>query len=533
VTEHESERVLVVAPLGRDAEATVAILQQNGLQAVRCDDVRSACEVARNGAGVLVFAEEALTTPQLDALSALLDAQPPWSDLPLVVVARERHEEPGAPPPRTLQRFNVTILERPLAVRTLVAAAQVALRARRRQYEVRGLLEQRETLALGEKEARVRSESASRAKDDFLAMLGHELRNPLSPIVTALHLIRHRKPVGIEHELTVLDRQVAHLARLVDDLLDVSRIAQGKVDVKRDVLALETVLARAIEMASPLFEQRRHELAVSIDTGLRVTGDLVRLSQVFANLLTNAAKYTPPGGHLSVRAMRAGDDIFVSVRDDGVGIAPDMLPRVFDLFVQEKQTIDRSGGGLGLGLAIVRSLVKLHGGEVSARSEGPGKGSEFVVRLPALDASGSVHETQKVPSSIPPPPATQRRILVVDDNEDAADMLAFALAANGFATRTAHDGPGAIRLAEEFHPDIAVLDIGLPVMDGYELASRLKSNPDTANLHMIALTGYGQPDDVRRALAAGFDEHLVKPVDLERLQATVNRLLRAHAPAPA
>ena len=526
MNDHESERVLVVAPLGRDAEATVMILRQNGLEAVRFDDVRSACASASEGAGVLVVAEEALTTPQLDALAALLEAQPPWSDLPLVVVARERHEESAAPPPRTLQRFNVTILERPLAVRTLVAAAQVALRARRRQYEVRALLEQRETLALREKEARIGAESASRAKDDFLAMLGHELRNPLSPIVTALHLIRQRKPGGIEYELTVLDRQVAHLARLVDDLLDVSRIAQGKVDVKRDALALDAVLARAVEMASPLFEQRRHELAVSIDPDLYVTGDLVRLSQVFANLLTNAAKYTPPGGHVAVRAAREGGEIVVSVRDDGVGIAPDMLPRVFDLFVQEKQSIDRSGGGLGLGLAIVRSLVRLHGGEVAARSEGTGEGSEFVVRLPALDADARVQETRARATTNPPPPSTQRRVLVVDDNVDAADLLAFALEASGFATRTAHDGPDALRLAEEFHPDVAVLDIGLPVMDGYELATRLKRKPELAKLHMIALTGYGQPDDVRRARDAGFEEHLVKPVDIDRLQATVNRVLR-------
>jgi len=527
VSEHESERVLVVAPVGRDSEVAALILRERGLEAMRCDDLRAACVAAREGAGVLVVAEEAMTLPQFDELAALLEGQPPWSDLPLVVLARERQDEGATPPPRALQRFNVTILERPLAVRTLVAAVHVALRARRRQYEVRSLLEEREALALREKEARMRAESASRAKDEFLAMLGHELRNPLSPIVTALHIVRQRNPDGIERELTVLDRQVAHLSRLVDDLLDVSRIAQGKVDVKRDPLALDAVIGRAVEMVSPLFEQRRHDLSVAVDPDLRVAGDLVRLSQVFANLLTNAAKYTPLGGHVSLRATREDGDVVIRVRDDGIGIAPEMLPRVFELFVQERQTLERSGGGLGLGLAIVRSLVRLHGGEVSARSEGVGNGSEFVVRLPALEPVGVTADAAPRRSTTPPPQTReQRRILVVDDNEDAADMLAFALAASGYATRTAHDGPDALRLAQEFHPDVAVLDIGLPVMDGYELASRLKTSPEGERVHMIALTGYGQPEDVRRALAAGFEDHLVKPVNIERLEATVSRLLR-------
>ncbi len=507
----ESERVLVVAPYGRDAEVTVAILRQHGVDALVVSDVRGACAVASKGeAGALVIAEEALLPrAQLDALARTLDAQATWSDFPLVVLTSERavHEE-VVPPPKSLRKFNVTILERPVAVHTLVAAVEVALRARRRQYQVRSLID--------------RAEAASRAKDEFLAMLGHELRNPLSPITTALRLVRQKQAVGCDRELTVVERQVQHLARLVDDLLDVSRIAQGKIEVKREPLAIDAVISRAVEMASPLFEQRRHELRVDVPANLGAKGDVTRLAQVFANLLTNAAKYTREGGHIWVTARREDSELAVYVRDDGAGIAPDMLPRVFDMFVQEKQMLDRSAGGLGLGLTIVRSLVELHGGTVSVTSPGLGLGSEFVVRLPYAPGATS----PGVAKSSNPPAASQTlaaRVLVVDDNMDAAEMLSLALEMSGYVTRVAHDGPEALRAADEFSPQLAVLDIGLPVMDGYEVARRLKTR--FPKLPLVALTGYGQVDDARRAREAGFDEHLVKPVDLDRLHATVTRFI--------
>ena len=511
----ESERVLVIAPYGRDAEITVSMLRQHRVDASEVADVRDACLELSNGeAAALVVSEEALA-PQirLDALARSLDAQPTWSDVPLVVLASERaaHEQ-VVPPPLSLRRFNVTILERPLAVHTLVAAVEVALRARRRQYQVRSLLD--------------RSEAASRAKDEFLAMLGHELRNPLSPIMTALHLVRQKKGAGCEHELLVVERQVDHLARLVDDLLDVSRIARGKIDVKREPIAVDAVITRAVEMASPLFEQRRHELHVDVPADLGIVGDVTRLAQVFANLLTNAAKYTPPGGHVTLSARREGDDVVVRVRDDGAGIAGEMIARVFDMFVQERQTLDRSAGGLGLGLTIVRSLVQLHGGSVEASSPGLGHGSEFVVRLPFAPAFASpgVTKSSNAPAS---PEATETRVLVVDDNADAAEMLALALEASGYVTRVAYDGLEALRVADEFTPALAVLDIGLPVMDGYEVARRLKAR--YPKLALVALTGYGQIEDARRARDAGFDEHLVKPVDLDRLHATISRFIAPNA----
>jgi len=367
---------------------------------------------------------------------------------------------------------------------------------------------------------------ANRAKDEFLAMLGHELRNPLSPILTALQLMKLRGEEGSERELTVIERQVSHLTRLVDDLLDVSRIARGRVELKTQLVEMAEVIANAIEMASPLLEQRNHALSVEVPRrGLSVDGDPTRLSQVVSNLLTNAAKYTPPGGAVSVRAERMGDQVVLTVRDTGMGIAPDVLPHIFDLFVQERQALDRSQGGLGIGLTIVRNLIELHGGTVSARSDGPGKGTELTVRLPAAVRSEAVAaETGAVPNRAPEtavPAVRATRILVVDDNEDGAEMLADVLTDKGYETRVAHDAPTALRVAAEFAPDIAFLDLGLPVMDGYELASHLRNLPGLADVHLIALTGYGQESDRRRTHEAGFHHHLVKPVDIHAIEATL------------
>ncbi len=357
---------------------------------------------------------------------------------------------------------------------------------------------------------------ADRRKDEFLALLGHELRNPLSPILTALYLMRLKgKATGIEREREVIERQVHHLVSLVDDLLDVSRITRGKIQLQTQPMEIARVLSRAIEIASPLFEQKRHELRVDVPaTGLVVDVDETRMAQVLANLLTNAAKYTHEGGHVAVAARREGHEVVLSVRDDGIGIGPDMLPVIFDLFVQGARGADRAGGGLGLGLGLVRSLVTLHGGSVRGRSEGPGRGSEFEVRLPALSA-------RRASSLDLPPPALPglqrvRRVLVVDDNTDAAQMLAEVLASHGHDVRLAHDGPQALALAATFRPEVGILDIGLPVMDGYELALELRAaHGDTITL--IAVTGYGQEHDKRRAFQAGFSKHYVKPVATDAL----------------
>ena len=365
-----------------------------------------------------------------------------------------------------------------------------------------------------EQAARESAEDANRAKDEFLAMLGHELRNPLSPILTALQMMKLRGDEVHGKERAIIERQVKHLARLVDDLLDVSRITRGKVELHRDRVELGEIVAQAVEVASPLFEERVHRLSTDVAPGLAVVGDEHRLTQVLSNLLTNAAKYTPPGGRIDVVARAEDGKAVIKVKDTGKGIPPDLLSRVFDLFVQGYRTPERSGGGLGLGLSIVRMLVAMHGGQVTAASEGAGKGSEFTVTLPLDTSAAELPVTAGQAAVVAARPGGDRRVLVVDDNRDAAELLAEALELEGYQTRVAFDGPSALRVAAEFRPELAFLDIGLPVMDGYDLARRLRALGQ-GPLVLVAVTGYGQPADRARSVEAGFDEHLVKPIGID------------------
>jgi PAS domain S-box-containing protein len=369
-------------------------------------------------------------------------------------------------------------------------------------------------------EAQSRAEAASRAKDEFLAMLGHELRNPLAPIVTALQLMKLRGDQRSSKEQQVIERQISHLLRLVDDLLDVSRITRGKVNLRKEPIELAEAVAKAVEIASPLLEQKQHRFTVSVPAqGMCLEADPIRLAQVIANLLTNAAKYTEPGGHIRVSAVRQGPDLVISVKDDGSGIEPDDLSQIFDLFVQGPRSADRGQGGLGIGLTLVRNLVRMHGGEVTASSEGAGKGSEFVVRLPALDP-GDTRPPAPIPGPLDrTPSAAPRRVLLVDDNVDAVEVLGELVRSAGHEVILVHDGPQALRVVESFRPDVAILDIGLPVMDGYELAARLR---ERLPLRLAALTGYGQDHDRARSAAAGFQAHFVKPVMPEVLLAYID-----------
>jgi signal transduction histidine kinase len=362
-----------------------------------------------------------------------------------------------------------------------------------------------------------RAEAANQAKDQFFAVLSHELRNPLSPIVTGLELMRLR---GLDTpEQALIERQVRHLVRLVDDLLDVSRIARGQIALKKRPMELSRIVATAVEMASPLFEARGDRLDVDVPAeGLTVDVDPDRMGQVISNLLTNAAKHSPGGSRIALTAAAAGDKIRLSVADEGIGIDEARLDTLFDPFVRHVDVPGRESGGLGLGLTIVWNLVRLHGGEVRAHSEGPGKGSEFVIELPRVEPERAAGGTAASPARRRDAPRP-RKVLVVDDNPDAAETLGAALATVGHDVRIAHDAPSALSLAADFAPDTALIDIGLPIMDGYELASRLRERD--GNVRLIAITGYGQAEDRRRSQAAGFDFHFTKPVALAELRSVL------------
>jgi PAS domain S-box-containing protein len=371
---------------------------------------------------------------------------------------------------------------------------------------------------------------ADRRKDEFLAMLSHELRNPLAPIMNALHVLRQdqtENPV-LQQARSMIERQVRQMTRLIDDLLDVTRITRGKVQLRKEQVELSVVLQRAVETAKPLIEARQHALSVTLpDEPVWVDGDPARLEQVVGNLLTNAAKYTEAGGRIWLTAAGQPDRAVVKVRDTGVGIAPELLPRIFDLFTQAERTLDRSQGGLGVGLTLVKSLVELHGGTVIAHSGGPGQGSEFTLELPVIprpavppvEAAGA-HE-----------PATGLlRVLVVDDNLDTADSLALLLKLQGYEVGTANDGIKALQVASAFRPDVILLDIGLPGADGYQVALRVRQQKGLEKVVLVAMTGYGQEADRQRSHEAGFDYHLVKPADPVKVQELL--ALLANRPQP-
>jgi signal transduction histidine kinase/DNA-binding response OmpR family regulator len=375
------------------------------------------------------------------------------------------------------------------------------------------------------REAEEKLLEASRRKDEFLAMLSHELRNPLAPIRNAVELVRRIAPADarIAWARDVVDRQVTHLAQLVDELLDVSRITQGKITLRKENIELGKVLAHAVETARPLIESRHHRLELSLPTApVWMTGDFARLAQVVANLLNNAAKYTPEGGRIELAASAGEGEAIVVVRDNGVGIDGELLPRVFDLFAQGQRSLDRAQGGLGVGLPGVQRLGELHKGRVSVASEGAGAGSEFRIVLPCLSEVPQA-ETEKHSVAATRESPAGRRVLVVDDNADAADSIAVLLRMEGHEVKTVYDGPQALASSQVFAPSVVVLDVGLPGMNGYEVARRLREMPETRRALFIALTGYGQKEDRSLAAAAGFDHHFIKPADPRAIHAIIAR----------
>lgn len=362
-------------------------------------------------------------------------------------------------------------------------------------------------------------QEANRRKDEFLAMLAHELRNPLAPIKNAVQLLKKQKSADpkLEWSLRIIDSQVTHLARLLDDLLDVARIMQGKIRLKTERFELNDMIMSAIETSQPLIESRGQELIITQNMKTPwIEGDRARLGQVLANLLNNAAKYTGEGGKIRLDVRQEGTDAVIEVRDTGIGIAPDMLPKIFDLFTQADHSLAHSQGGLGVGLTLVRQLVEIHGGTVTAASAGIGRGSTFTVRLPALPMEAATPEPEPVEPALAP---AGFRILVVDDYPAGAESLKMLLQEEGHEVETAESGMEALEKAEKFRPQIVLLDIGLPDLSGYEVAKRLRELPQTRNALLIALTGYGQSKDMELSQSTGFDHHLLKPVDFDKLLA--------------
>jgi PAS domain S-box-containing protein len=609
---------------------TSALLERANVTCVVCADGRALADAMEHGVGALLLTDNAFHDPHIETVLALLRRQPPWSDVPVVLQCQTGVQSKTASQVLGALR-NVTVLERPTSIRTLVSSVKAALRARERQYQMReqfkDLLESEAELRLRERQLRSLAENtpdvlarfdrdlrhvfvnqaitrvtglaedaflgrtarelglpaalcdpteaalnevfatgvprtidlefetpeglryyhsllvpetddagsvetvlavshdvteskraaqalqlANRRKDEFLAMLAHELRNPLAPIRNASEILSRKLASDPQIQTTVgiVKRQTLQLTRLVDDLLDVSRITEGRIELRREPLKVASIAAQAIESVEPLMRERQHRLLVgAIDEDLYVEGDHVRLVQCIANILTNAAKYTDPGGEVRLEARRHGPMVGIAVSDTGIGIPKELLPQIFELFVQGDRSLDRSQGGLGIGLSVVRRLIEMHKGEVRASSAGPGRGSTFEIRMPLIAHTRARSEAQE--RSLVQP----KRILIVDDNTDAADSLALLLQLEGHETEAVYSAREALDRAARYRPEVILLDIGLPEMSGYELATLIRS--ELRSVRLIAVTGYGQREDVERARCSGFDGHVIKPVDSARL----------------
>lgn len=413
-----------------------------------------------------------------------------------------------------------------LETRTQQMEADIVMRARELQLVNEQLRKSEERLRQNAADL----SEANRRKTEFLAMLAHELRNPLAPITNALQIIR--KTVGnapaVASVTDIMERQVDHMVKLVDDLLDVNRISQGKIDLRRERIDVTTVVCDAVETVRPLSERRAQDLTVSLPPEpIFLDADPLRLAQVLVNLLNNAIKFTEKGGRIQLTVERQGRLAQISVRDSGIGLAPDQLPLVFDMFMQVNASLERTAGGLGIGLTLVKSLVEMHGGTVEARSAGMGHGSEFVVRIPiAIEESAS----QRTDSSIRATrSAGVRRVLIVDDNDDAARSMSMLLTLDGIETLTAHDGIEAVDAAATFRPDLVLLDIGLPRLNGYDVARQLRQQSRGKTMVLVALTGWGQEEDRAKSRSAGFDGHMVKPLDPDALMKLLAEFPSVHS----
>jgi signal transduction histidine kinase/ActR/RegA family two-component response regulator len=505
-------------PTARDGQRARKALAGAGLDCAVCEDLAELCLEIERGAGLALLTEEAVVRDGAGRLQKGLQGQPAWSDVPLVVLAREGSDGAGI-----RESMNVMLVERPVKIRSLVSVVRAALRSRHHQYAIRDHLAERGRL---EQELR----NTDRKKDDFIALLAHELRNPLAPIRNGLQVLRLTAgdAAAVAQARAMMDRQLSHMVRLIDDLLDVSRISRNKMELRKERVLLADVVASAVETARPLIEAAGHELAVALPPRpVFVDADLTRLAQVLGNLLTNSAKYTGKGGRICLAAERNAAEVIFTIKDNGIGIPAQSLPHIFDMFSQVDRSTERSTGGLGIGLALVKGLVEMHGGTVSAESEGEGKGSTFTVRLPATEGRSAPLAATSAETE---GPGIGRRVLVVDDNRDGAESMAMMLQLLGDEVRSAHDGIEAVEVAEQFLPHVILMDVGMPRLNGLDATRRIREQPWGKEITVIALTGWGQQSDRQRSREAGCDGHLVKPVNLSDLEKLLSEL---HARTPS
>jgi len=534
-------RILVLAPTGRDAAMTCEALRDAGMHAEPFRDMAGVCPVIEEGAGALLVAEEAFDAESFARLAGTLQRQEPWSDLPIVLLAGNEFSDSVDRAGRLLVPLrNVMVLERPIRVPVLVAALQVALRARLRQYELRGHLTERERDAAARaraleaaQEARREAEAASRLKDEFLATVSHELRTPVNVILGwAGMLCREGSPDERRaHALEVIFRNARAQARVIDELLDISRIISGKMRMDVAPVELLPLLYEAVDAVRPALEAKRLAITTDASTTIPILfGDPDRLRQVFFNLLTNAAKFTPDGGRIAIAVKRAHGQVEIRITDTGIGIPADVLPYVFDRFRQADSTTTRNYGGLGLGLAIVRQLVELHGGTVEATSAGAGMGSEIIVRLPAArkpQAGRNAGDTREGVHDQELPRLSGVRLLIVDDDPDGREMVAELLQGLGAVVTCSASGEEALTVIGDVNPDVVVADIAMPGVDGFSLMNRLRGMLGDRKPPAIALSAYARAEDQARALASGFDAHVPKPVDAFLLVRTIRGLVSA------
>ncbi|MRX07429.1 response regulator [Pseudoduganella sp. FT25W] len=489
-------RILIYAPTGQDAPLAAKVLAMAAIDSHVCATLPELAQELERGAGAVLTVEEALPRGGFQLLQQCVAHQPEWSDLPIILLTHN-----GADSPVVRQAVaglgNLSLMERPVRTLTLITALHATLRARNKQYQIR---------------------EAARRKDEFLASLGHELRNPLAPIRTSVSLLTHLYPdaAPVARIRDMVERQVRLLTRLVDDLLDVARITSGKITLQQQVVSLGAVMSHVSELCQQAADAKRIHIAWQLPPSeIMLHVDYARLVQIVANILSNAVKFTPQGGHVLVRAAADDGQLLVTVRDDGIGLEAEAIGRIFRMFEQSNTVNGQFSSGLGIGLSLSRQFAEMHGGSVDAYSAGPGQGSEFVIRLPVLDSAGARHAVPLAQQASTD--GRRMQVLVVDDNQDAADSLAALLEIDGFDVHAVYDGMAAVAAVERQAPDMIIMDLGMPGMDGYETARAIRQKPGAERILLLALTGWGQGDARRRTVEAGFDHHLVKPVELEQI----------------